>query len=52
MGLMLYEMVSGRKAIAAANVFEAFELVGKIEPAAYVTQTAQPFAGILARANP
>jgi alkyl hydroperoxide reductase subunit AhpC len=50
LGLMVYEMVSGCKAIAAANMFEALELVGKIDPASFAVQTSDPFAGIIARA--
>jgi alkyl hydroperoxide reductase subunit AhpC len=50
LGLMLYEMVSGRKAIEANTLFEAFERIGKIEPAPFARQTPQPFADILLRA--
>jgi serine/threonine-protein kinase len=50
LGLILYEMITGRKVINAASLLESFRLIEHLEPEALARQTTQPFADILSAA--
>jgi alkyl hydroperoxide reductase subunit AhpC len=50
LGLILYEMLTGMKAVATSNVLEALHLIERLDPAVLARQTAAPFADILLEA--
>jgi serine/threonine protein kinase len=49
-GLILYEMSTGRRAINATHLLEALHLIEKINAQQLAADVAEPFAGILRRA--
>jgi serine/threonine protein kinase len=50
LGLMLYEMATGRRARAEGNILQLLRVIDREDPAAYAGQAAEPFAGILRQA--
>jgi serine/threonine-protein kinase len=50
LGLILYEMLTGRKAIQAPNVLEALRQVEVVEPDRYAADVSGPPASILRQA--
>jgi serine/threonine protein kinase len=50
LGLILYEMVTGRRARPEGNILQLLRLIDQENPAQYTRQTAEPFAGILQQA--
>jgi serine/threonine protein kinase len=50
LGLMLFEMATGRRARAEGNILQLLRLIDREEPADYAGQLAEPFAGILRQA--
>jgi serine/threonine protein kinase len=47
LGLILYEMVTGRQARAADSVLALLHEISREDPARYAAETPEPFAGIL-----
>jgi serine/threonine-protein kinase len=47
LGLILYEMVTGRPGRAGTNVLEVLRLIDQEDPERYAAETPEPFAGIL-----
>jgi serine/threonine protein kinase/peroxiredoxin len=47
LGLILYEMVTGRRARAGDNVLDVLRCIDREHPAQYATLAPEPFAGIL-----
>jgi serine/threonine protein kinase len=55
LGLVLFEMVTGQKAIRDDNLLKALRRIELLDPAEFAMQTPEPFAGILSeglRNNP
>ena len=50
LGLILYEMATGRRAIAASNLLEALRLIEHVDAIQLAGHVSEPFAGILRRA--
>jgi serine/threonine protein kinase len=50
LGLILYEMVTGRRARAEGNVLKMLRLIDHESPGQYAGQAPEPFAGILRQA--
>jgi serine/threonine protein kinase len=50
LGLILYEMVTGRRARAEGNILKMLHLIDHEDPAHYAGQVPEPFAGILRQA--
>jgi serine/threonine-protein kinase len=50
LGLILYEMVTGRRARAEGNILKMLHLIDHEDPAHYASQASEPFAGILRQA--
>jgi len=50
LGLILYEMLTGKKVIAATNLSDIFHHINAITPDLLAKDAAEPFAGILGRA--
>lgn len=50
LGLILYEMITGQKAITAAGLLEALRLIGEIKPDSLAKRTTEPFAAIISEA--
>jgi serine/threonine protein kinase len=50
LGLILYEMVTGRRARAEGNILQLLRLIDHEDPVHYAGQAAEPFAGILRQA--
>jgi serine/threonine protein kinase len=50
LGLMLYEMVTGRDAISAKTLAEALRYICNLDPGPYVAELPEPFAHIVGRA--
>src|SRR5262249_45879795 len=50
LGLIIYEMITGRRARVAANILQMLRLIDNEDPAQYAGQAAEPFAGILQQA--
>jgi serine/threonine protein kinase len=50
LGLILYEMVTGRRARAEGNILQLLRLIDHEDPVQYAGQAAEPFAGVLRQA--
>jgi serine/threonine protein kinase/peroxiredoxin len=50
LGLILYEMLTGRKAIGDGPILEVFQRISQIDPARYAADVPEPFADILRQA--
>jgi serine/threonine-protein kinase len=50
MGLMLYEMVTGRRARAEGTILQLLRQIDHEDPVRYAGQADEPFAGILRQA--
>jgi serine/threonine-protein kinase len=50
LGLILYEMETGRRARAEGDILQVLRLIDHEDPAHYAGQTPEPFAGILRQA--
>ncbi len=50
LGLILYEMVTGRKAIAGANILEVLRSIDAFDPARCAHEVGEPFGMVLRRA--
>jgi serine/threonine-protein kinase len=50
LGLILYEMITGRQAIAATSLLEALRLIEHLEPAPLARRTPQPFTDLILEA--
>jgi serine/threonine protein kinase len=50
LGLILYEMATGRRARAEGNILQLLRRIDHEDPAEYACQAAEPFAGILRQA--
>jgi serine/threonine-protein kinase len=47
LGLILYELVTGQRAIAGVSILEVLHKVDQVRPERYAAQTPEPFASIL-----
>jgi serine/threonine-protein kinase len=47
LGLVLYEMVTGRPAVSGNNIWDVLRRIEEWDPSHYVTEVVEPFAGIL-----
>jgi alkyl hydroperoxide reductase subunit AhpC len=50
LGLIIYEMLTGRPAVSGNNILEAFLAIGQFDSANFVASLPEPFAGILREA--
>jgi serine/threonine protein kinase/peroxiredoxin len=50
LGLVLYELATGRRAIGDGNLFEVLRQVEQLDPTRIAGETPEPFAGILRQA--
>ena len=50
LGLILYEMATGRRARAEGNILQLLRVIDQENAAEYASQAAEPFAGILRQA--
>ena len=50
LGLIIYEMVTGRRARAEGSLLQMLHLIDREDPAQYAGQAPEPFAGILRQA--
>jgi alkyl hydroperoxide reductase subunit AhpC len=50
MGLILYEMLTGKRAITGSTVFEVFDRIREVQPAAFSRGLAAPFDALVERA--
>jgi alkyl hydroperoxide reductase subunit AhpC/predicted Ser/Thr protein kinase len=50
LGLILYEMATGKKAIADGTLLEVFQRIAQINPARYAADVPEPFASVLLQA--
>jgi serine/threonine protein kinase len=47
LGLIIYEMLTGRRARAEGNILEVLRVIAREDPAQFAVETPEPFAGIL-----
>ncbi len=50
LGLILFEMLSGRQAIQAANIFDALRQIDDVDPDRFAAEAPEPFREIIAEA--
>jgi eukaryotic-like serine/threonine-protein kinase len=50
LGLILYEMLSGRQAIQAENIFDALRQIDEVDPDRFAAEVPEPFREIIAAA--
>jgi eukaryotic-like serine/threonine-protein kinase len=50
LGLVLYEMATGRRAVAGGNLLEVLRRVEQVDPQRYAAEVPEPFAAVLRQA--
>jgi serine/threonine protein kinase len=50
LGLILYELVTGRKALGDGGVLDVLRRVEQVDAGRYAAEVSEPFAGVLRRA--